>query len=920
MAKIHPDINDHDRRCPNNGFKVQLRCLQMKHDDGNDDNKQMIKQESSTTTLEHDLKPIVFDNKNPSVGVKIESTTTTSYSLSYETDPLLSNIMNKLNISGKVLTTPKRNFDHCIRSLPKPASSVNDNKYKTNSMSNIENMKQTFNHDSFDHESSVINVVSVDQNKDIDSNLILNRLYGDDTSSSYSKTNFEFHRSDALRRQELLKQNVDLVRLFGKIKFDNSADDDDDNINQCDNLEVDDDNDNNENDNIKNDIQSKSFNLERTLDNNSINKMIRTFSADESVAEIAPDDLEPKFAKNIDFEILKHPNSRQFRWNSTSKKKESSGKKIPHRAHETLKNNRSPLVALNLDSKFDSVQTTNDEKPSKSKSLPNSLNNIENNKSKNSTANNNEAKDLTFSSSSSLPKAVSSPNFSEVQKIGSKHLMTSKNKSDTIIKKKTKISTSKKKESSSKKIPFRAPETLKNNRPPLVALNLDSKFDSVQTTNDATASKSKSLPDSLNDIEIDKSKNSTANDNKAKDLTFSPSSSLSKAVSSPDFSKVQKMVEKIGPKHLMTSKKKSDTIIKKKSACTINNNTNASTNKDDLKIEKISVNNKNYQLLNQIGKGGSSIVYQVYAPYAMKLLALKVVDLNNADKTVVEGFRREIRLLNRLRKCQRVVRMYDYEFRNGNKELFIVMEKGDADLSQVLKSHFQLSSSKHSPHVIRLYWQEMLEAVKEIHDAQIVHSDLKPVNFILVSGTLKLIDFGIANTIQSNQTNVYKDSIIGTVDYMAPESIQRRSEHQNKVKYNQKVDIWSLGIILYNLVYGRTPFSRYDSNMFQKAMAIVNDNIEYEPIDDDLLLDVIKKCLQKDPKKRPTANELLKHPYLTLQNRTDMLLDSSSTKSKQSECQQANTNIPPELLNQMNKLSPNTLRTFTEFISNFTKK
>nr|XP_027194767.1 dual specificity protein kinase TTK-like isoform X2 [Dermatophagoides pteronyssinus] len=813
MAKIHPDINDHDRRCPNNGFKVQLRCLQMKHDDGNDDNKQMIKQESSTTTLEHDLKPIVFDNKNPSVGVKIESTTTTSYSLSYETDPLLSNIMNKLNISGKVLTTPKRNFDHCIRSLPKPASSVNDNKYKTNSMSNIENMKQTFNHDSFDHESSVINVVSVDQNKDIDSNLILNRLYGDDTSSSYSKTNFEFHRSDALRRQELLKQNVDLVRLFGKIKFDNSADDDDDNINQCDNLEVDDDNDNNENDNIKNDIQSKSFNLERTLDNNSINKMIRTFSADESVAEIAPDDLEPKFAKNIDFEILKHPNSRQFRWNSTSK-----------------------------------------------------------------------------------------------------------NKSDTIIKKKTKISTSKKKESSSKKIPFRAPETLKNNRPPLVALNLDSKFDSVQTTNDATASKSKSLPDSLNDIEIDKSKNSTANDNKAKDLTFSPSSSLSKAVSSPDFSKVQKMVEKIGPKHLMTSKKKSDTIIKKKSACTINNNTNASTNKDDLKIEKISVNNKNYQLLNQIGKGGSSIVYQVYAPYAMKLLALKVVDLNNADKTVVEGFRREIRLLNRLRKCQRVVRMYDYEFRNGNKELFIVMEKGDADLSQVLKSHFQLSSSKHSPHVIRLYWQEMLEAVKEIHDAQIVHSDLKPVNFILVSGTLKLIDFGIANTIQSNQTNVYKDSIIGTVDYMAPESIQRRSEHQNKVKYNQKVDIWSLGIILYNLVYGRTPFSRYDSNMFQKAMAIVNDNIEYEPIDDDLLLDVIKKCLQKDPKKRPTANELLKHPYLTLQNRTDMLLDSSSTKSKQSECQQANTNIPPELLNQMNKLSPNTLRTFTEFISNFTKK
>lgn len=74
---------------------------------------------------------------------------------------------------------------------------------------------------------------------------------------------------------------------------------------------------------------------------------------------------------------------------------------------------------------------------------------------------------------------------------------------------------------------------------------------------------------------------------------------------------------------------------------------------------------------------------------------------------------------------------------------------------------------------------------------------------------------------------------------MAPESFQKRSDHNNKVKYNQKVDIWSLGIILYNLVYGVTPFSHLD-NYIKKGIAIVNADIEYEPINDNLLLDVIK--------------------------------------------------------------------------------
>lgn len=138
--------------------------------------------------------------------------------------------------------------------------------------------------------------------------------------------------------------------------------------------------------------------------------------------------------------------------------------------------------------------------------------------------------------------------------------------------------------------------------------------------------------------------------------------------------------------------------------------------------------------------------------------ALKIVDLGREESSILAGFKNEIALLQRLRNCKRVVRLVDYELRN--KQLLIVMEKGDDDLAHVLKSYCQ-TERKLSPHLIRFYWNEMLIVVNEIHKHNVVHSDLKPVNFILVSGKLKIIDFGIADAIQTNKTSVYKDCVIG---------------------------------------------------------------------------------------------------------------------------------------------------------------
>lgn len=155
----------------------------------------------------------------------------------------------------------------------------------------------------------------------------------------------------------------------------------------------------------------------------------------------------------------------------------------------------------------------------------------------------------------------------------------------------------------------------------------------------------------------------------------------------------------------------------------------------DQDLKTINIKGRKYKVLNYLGKGGSAVVYQVFDLQNKCTLALKTVDLSKADKSVVRGYRDEINLLYQLRHCKRVVKMHDYEFRNSNRELFIVMEKGDDDLSKVIHA-FQREGGvkKLSPHMIRFYWQEMLKVVNEIHINGVVHADLKPVNFIIVSG------------------------------------------------------------------------------------------------------------------------------------------------------------------------------------------
>ncbi|MBA0867195.1 hypothetical protein Goshw_028084 [Gossypium schwendimanii] len=200
--------------------------------------------------------------------------------------------------------------------------------------------------------------------------------------------------------------------------------------------------------------------------------------------------------------------------------------------------------------------------------------------------------------------------------------------------------------------------------------------------------------------------------------------------------------------------------------------------------------------------------------------------------------------------------------------LYMVLEYGEIDLAHMLSQKWKEMDSSNQTideNWLRFYWQQILQAVNTIHEERIVHSDLKPANFLLVKGSLKLIDFGIAKAIMSDTTNIQRDSQVGTLSYMSPEAFMcnESDANGNTIKCGRPSDIWSLGCILYQMVYGRTPFADYKTFWSKfKVITDPNHEISYEPVSNPWLLDIMKKCLVWDRNKRWRIPELLQHPFL----------------------------------------------------------
>ncbi|KAF8103162.1 hypothetical protein N665_0188s0115 [Sinapis alba] len=299
------------------------------------------------------------------------------------------------------------------------------------------------------------------------------------------------------------------------------------------------------------------------------------------------------------------------------------------------------------------------------------------------------------------------------------------------------------------------------------------------------------------------------------------------------------------------------------------------------------VNGKLYQRLGKIGSGGSSEVHKVISSDCT-IYALKKIKLKGRDYATAYGFCQEIGYLKKLKGKTNIIQLIDYEVTdksllqevlNGtmsNKDtrvkddgfIYMVLEYGEIDLAHMLSQKWkEIEGSDRTidENWLRFYWQQILQAVNTIHEERIVHSDLKPANFLLVRGFLKLIDFGIAKAINSDTTNIQRDSQMGTLSYMSPEAFMcnESDENGNTIKCGRPSDIWSLGCILYQMVYGRTPFADYKTFWAKfKVITDANHEITYNQLSNPWLVDLMKKCLAWDRNQRWRIPELLQHPFL----------------------------------------------------------
>uniref|UniRef100_A0A182T4W8 Protein kinase domain-containing protein n=1 Tax=Anopheles maculatus TaxID=74869 RepID=A0A182T4W8_9DIPT len=294
--------------------------------------------------------------------------------------------------------------------------------------------------------------------------------------------------------------------------------------------------------------------------------------------------------------------------------------------------------------------------------------------------------------------------------------------------------------------------------------------------------------------------------------------------------------------------------------------TNNTHQQQQPKERPIVINGKEYLVVKKIGSGGSSSVFLAKQVATGLECAVKLVNLNG-DANLVEGYLNETKMLAKLQTNENVIALYDYAHIPEASQLFLVMEKGESDLHRILQGY----TSDIPLHTLMTIWYQMVQCVHYIHGEGVIHLDLKPANFLMINGRLKLIDFGIASSISFDSTSIMKFSQAGTFNYISPEALIDTSSEmspagaQPRIKMSKKSDIWSLGCILYLLLYKRTPFAHI-KNVVTKVNVITNPRtvIEYPPLAayyPPMLLDILKRCLRYDAKSRASTAELLEYPY-----------------------------------------------------------
>ncbi|KAK0424313.1 hypothetical protein QR680_008605 [Steinernema hermaphroditum] len=251
-----------------------------------------------------------------------------------------------------------------------------------------------------------------------------------------------------------------------------------------------------------------------------------------------------------------------------------------------------------------------------------------------------------------------------------------------------------------------------------------------------------------------------------------------------------------------------------------------------------------FEIGRPLGKGKFGNVYLARTKKEKFIVALKILFKSQLMKGGVEvQLRREIEIQGHLRHPN-VLRMYHYF--HDEKKIYLVLEfAARGELYKDLQKCGRFSEER----AAKLMFQ-MSDALAYCHLKKVIHRDIKPENLLLsVNGDLKIADFGWS----VHAPNKRRGTMCGTLDYLPPEMILRQ-------EHDEKVDLWSLGVLCYEFLCGRPPFESETSQQTYKLITSVDfkfpDHVSPEA------RDLVSKLLKRRPHERLSLEKVLRHPWI----------------------------------------------------------